>query len=131
MVTNAPEGATDCGDRESADARSLPADPSRPVDGPVRGAYLVDTGASSEGDGLSIAFWTGRLRHVYSEGSYLLVTATGYEWPVAPGEVRPASAAEREAYERNRFSGYLRPPEPEPEPREVPHDPARAPETGS
>ena len=72
----------------------------RSTSAPVRGAYLVDTNAAAESDPFSRAFWTGRVQHVRADGTCRLITVTGYEWTPAPGGTRPATEAEREAYER-------------------------------
>ena len=72
---------------------------------PVRGAYLVDTVAATESDPFSRAFWTGRVQHVRADGTCRLITVTGYEWSPALGGTRPATEAEREAYERGLAAG--------------------------
>ncbi|MFE9391735.1 hypothetical protein [Streptomyces sp. NPDC006784] len=45
--------------------------------------------------------WVGRVQLV-STGPplrYVLVTATGYEWRTDPGDMRPATAEERDEYD--------------------------------
>lgn len=72
---------------------------------PERGAYLVDTVAVAESDPFSRAFWTGCVQYVRADGTCRLITVTGYEWTPAAGGTRPATDAEREAYERGLATG--------------------------
>ena len=76
---------------------------------PAKGAYLVDTVAVAESDPFSRAFWTGRVQYVRADGTCRLITVTGYEWTPAAGGTRPATDAEREAYERGLATGRTHP----------------------
>ena len=65
---------------------------------PERGMYLVDTRTVDLG-GRSSPAWVGRVQLVLGGGRVLLITHTGYEWAVGPGDVREATAVERDGYE--------------------------------
>ncbi|NSC22359.1 hypothetical protein FM076_14655 [Streptomyces albus subsp. chlorinus] len=43
--------------------------------------------------------WTGRVIHVWPGGRCQLITPTRYAWTAAPGNLRPATDAERAAYD--------------------------------
>ncbi|WP_019549439.1 hypothetical protein [Streptomyces sulphureus] len=60
---------------------------------PAVGAYLVDESPPGPP-------WVGRMRRVADDGRYVLITATGYEWPARPDRLRPATGAERATFEQ-------------------------------
>lgn len=72
---------------------------------PEPGAYLVDTKAATDGEPFSRAFWTGRMQRVRADGTYKLITVSGYEWTVTAEDARSATPEEREAYERGLAAG--------------------------
>ncbi|MDI6410366.1 hypothetical protein [Streptomyces albus] len=39
------------------------------------------------------------MRQTHRDGTVLLITPTGYAWNAAPGDLRPATDAERAAYD--------------------------------
>ncbi|MGK4906402.1 hypothetical protein [Streptomyces albus] len=43
--------------------------------------------------------WTARVLHVWPNGRCQLITPTRYAWTAAPGDLRPATDAERAAYD--------------------------------
>lgn len=71
----------------------------RPSTTPPRyplGAHLVDEGTAVLGE----TPWTGRLVHVFEDGSgSRLLSPTGFVWTAADHRLRPATADERAAYE--------------------------------
>ncbi|NGO72605.1 hypothetical protein G5C65_30465, partial [Streptomyces sp. SB3404] len=60
-------------------------------------AYVVDESTARESP--SEPAWTGRVQRVLSDGSYLLITETGYQWRAGARDVRAATDAERAVYE--------------------------------
>ncbi|WP_225843504.1 hypothetical protein [Streptomyces albus] len=63
-----------------------------------RGAYLVDESTALTRP--PSPAWTGRVIHVGpTDGVLQLITPTGYAWTAAPGNLRPATAEERAAYD--------------------------------
>lgn len=52
--------------------------------------------------------WTGRLQRVRPDGRYVLITRSGYEWPVAPVDARAATSQERAAYDGCCLAAYRR-----------------------
>ena len=77
---------------------------------PAQGAYLVDTVAVPGADPYAVAVWTGRVQRVLPDGRLRLISYSGYEWPVAPVDTRPATGAERAVYERGGMTRGTRAP---------------------
>lgn len=67
------------------------------TDAPARGAYLADERTAQTTP--PAPSWIGRVQQVLDEERVLLVTPTGYEWPVPLTALRPATAQEEAAYE--------------------------------
>lgn len=62
---------------------------------PQRGDYVVDHSTAVP----PAPPWVGRVRQTHRDGTVLLITPTGYAWTAAPGDLRPATGAERAAYD--------------------------------
>ncbi|MEW2455502.1 hypothetical protein [Streptomyces albus] len=58
-------------------------------------AYLVDESTATS----ATPPWAGRVIHVWPDSGCRLITATGYAWTAAPGDLRPATEEERAAYD--------------------------------
>ncbi|WP_344570530.1 hypothetical protein [Streptomyces axinellae] len=73
---------------------------SRGTGRPAPGAYLAEERAARVSPAGRAR--VGRVRTALDGGRVLLVAHTGYEWAPGLGDLRPATAAERDAYDAAR-----------------------------